>query len=579
MEELFRLAQVVLEARNMQNHEQHTVAAAELKEAHGQRVLLEAKERECATELQAYKSELARAREKEQAMARAACRRELAACKSKLEAKETKLGDSAQELVKRLISLVSSLHSQIAHLQTPAGALSIKARRHRRAVDKTELIKDDAGTRDRECELKIAQLVKQLDDLCLQREMESQDLEQQGTGIPSGATIDSYDADVGVRANLSHERTAEEVQDGDQGEEGAGEGISHCPTGFSTDYFARRPRHGREQFLQGEGEAEDLPGSDFGYSVDGERNERGGQMEVEVWREAGRLEALRLIESAELEARKLLEAHPKRSNNEAQQQGSHNLHKGIVPSTPFESGDLDSFRHFSPEREPTAEPYLSIEEAEKRMNWVEMENRASENVLKSLGEAEASRMTSPLSSARHTPRSHVHTPRSLERESPKSQLSSPRSSSLWDHVRYLRDGGKAAQMSFPITLRQPEQQDQVRRDDVSDRSSESAGGDSGRICDVSGAESFGEDSEDPTQDQCSELVKFDFWLCRRVEGGKCTGLSTEGNALGKVDRAGGRRNLPTLPRQRTIPLLDEEDAGAAKEENEETEEQVAEDRF
>ena len=56
MEELFRLAQVVLEARNMQNHEQHTVAAAELKE-----VLLEAKERECATELQAYKYELARA--------------------------------------------------------------------------------------------------------------------------------------------------------------------------------------------------------------------------------------------------------------------------------------------------------------------------------------------------------------------------------------------------------------------------------------------------------------------------------------------------------------------------------------
>ena len=55
-------------------------------------------------------------------MARAACRRELEACKSKLVAKETALDDSAQEMVKRLISLVSSFHSPLAHLQTPAGA-------------------------------------------------------------------------------------------------------------------------------------------------------------------------------------------------------------------------------------------------------------------------------------------------------------------------------------------------------------------------------------------------------------------------------------------------------------------------
>lgn len=65
----------------------------QVKEAHGQCAILEAKERESATELKVVKSELtsAVAREQEQVLALAACRRDLEACKSELEACKTQL--------------------------------------------------------------------------------------------------------------------------------------------------------------------------------------------------------------------------------------------------------------------------------------------------------------------------------------------------------------------------------------------------------------------------------------------------------------------------------------------------------
>jgi hypothetical protein len=61
---------------------------------------------------------------------------------------------------------------------------------------------------------------------------------------------------------------------------------------------------GIESLLDG-GEGEDHGGQDedLSASYTGEWDGRGGQMEVEVWREAGRLQALRVIESAELEVR------------------------------------------------------------------------------------------------------------------------------------------------------------------------------------------------------------------------------------------------------------------------------------
>jgi len=70
----------------------------QVKEAHGQCAILEAKERESATELKVVKSELtsAVAREQEQVLALAACRRELEACKSELEACKTQLQASEE---------------------------------------------------------------------------------------------------------------------------------------------------------------------------------------------------------------------------------------------------------------------------------------------------------------------------------------------------------------------------------------------------------------------------------------------------------------------------------------------------
>ena len=61
---------------------------------------------------------------------------------------------------------------------------------------------------------------------------------------------------------------------------------------------------GIESLLDG-GEGEDHGGQDedLSASYTGDWDGRGGQMEVEVWREAGRLQALRVIESAELEVR------------------------------------------------------------------------------------------------------------------------------------------------------------------------------------------------------------------------------------------------------------------------------------
>ena len=107
------------------------------------------------------------------------------------------------------------------------------------------------------------------------REMNRQDLKQQQSAIRLGPNIDSYEDDAGPSVNVSHERTAAKVDEQDRGAEGAAEGI---------------------ESLLDEGEDEDLSGS---YT--GERQGRGGQIEVEVWRDAGRLEALRVIESAELE--------------------------------------------------------------------------------------------------------------------------------------------------------------------------------------------------------------------------------------------------------------------------------------
>ena len=51
-----------------------------------------------------------------------------------------------------------------------------------------------------------------------------------------------------------------------------------------------------------------------------------------------------------------------------------------------------------PTRIPTAEPYLSIEEAEERISRMEMKHRASESDLQSMGES--SRMSSPLDASR-----------------------------------------------------------------------------------------------------------------------------------------------------------------------------------
>jgi DNA repair exonuclease SbcCD ATPase subunit len=70
----------------------------QVKEAHGQCAILETKERESATELKVVKSELtsAVAREQEQVVALAACRRELEACKSELEACKAQLQTSEE---------------------------------------------------------------------------------------------------------------------------------------------------------------------------------------------------------------------------------------------------------------------------------------------------------------------------------------------------------------------------------------------------------------------------------------------------------------------------------------------------
>ena len=70
----------------------------QVKEAHGQCAILEAKERESATELKAVKSELtsAVARDQEQVVALAASRRELEACKSELEACKIQLQTSEE---------------------------------------------------------------------------------------------------------------------------------------------------------------------------------------------------------------------------------------------------------------------------------------------------------------------------------------------------------------------------------------------------------------------------------------------------------------------------------------------------
>jgi hypothetical protein len=60
-------------------------------------------------------------------------------------------------------------HTVKIHLQTPEGALSIEAWRNRPAGDRSEVDHGGPSTHDSERERKIAQLVKELDELCLQR--------------------------------------------------------------------------------------------------------------------------------------------------------------------------------------------------------------------------------------------------------------------------------------------------------------------------------------------------------------------------------------------------------------------------
>ena len=194
-----------------------------------------------------------------------------------------------------------------------------------------------------------------------------------------GASIDSYEDDAGASDNVSHRRV-----------EGASEGL---------------------ESLLDEGEEEDLSGS-----FTGEREGRGGQIEVEVWREAGRLEALRMIESAELEVGL---AH---AQDAACRCSASNVEERVL--TPACVGSVILIKT----------PFSTGAEADRG-------NAARAFIHGQRGGGDGS-IPQP-----HNPSSNMRTPRSLGRESPRSQISTPRSSGLAEHARHLRDGA-----SVPVAM-------------------------------------------------------------------------------------------------------------------------------
>ena len=135
---------------------------------------------------------------------------------------------------------------------------------------------------------------------------------------------------------------------------------------------------------------------DMSNSFSGEKAGRGGELETEAWREAGRAEALRMIESAQIQA----EAYRASSS-------------GATVGEPSQGQGSSGGPQFKLQFDALG-----------------------------LGEGKDNRHASQPP----TPRSHTNTPR--QKQSPRSQdTGTPRSSGLVENAKALRAGGLASQNS------------------------------------------------------------------------------------------------------------------------------------
>ena len=197
--------------------------------------------------------------------------------------------------------------------------------------------------------LRIAELVEELDHLCIGREMRSHEVE------PQRHQLQAHGA--GIRMEPHPEEDGEE-------------------SGVALD--------------SADGEGSDAHSNSFS----GEKTGRGGDLETEAWREAGRAEAFRMIESAQIQAQ-AYRASGTAVEEPGQGQGGSGGTKFKLQFDALGLGEGKDIQHASQPQ---------------------------------------------------TPRSHTNTPR--QRQSPRSQdTGTPRSSGLVENAKALRAGGLASQNS------------------------------------------------------------------------------------------------------------------------------------
>ena len=379
-------------------------------------------------------------------------------------AQEHNNGPSVVDLVKRLLSLISSFDAQISYLQTTEGALSLRAKQQPAAAFEGNQSQGEGN----ELDLGIARLVQELDRLCVEREMRRQESDQPHQHMR------------GAGARMAPHAEGEE----DWEESGVTQG-AESKAGGERDEGA---------LLQDE---QDMLSTSFS----GERMGRGGELEMEAWREAGRAEALRMIESAQVQAREYRAS----SSGGAGGGGQGGAAPGEVGAGQGQGGAMQFKLEFE---------------------------------ALGLGDSRDSRHASQPD----TPRSHTHTPR--QRPSPRSQdTGTPRSSGLVENARSLRAGGLASQHSPRVIL--PSEDEDGRADSANRPERGSDGpGDGG----LSGG-------------RASDHVGFTIDVGHGAGRGAGGEEAREGGGMREkqVRSSAGTGAAARLSRQRTVPKLEEAD--------------------